>query len=83
MAEGEQELENVALDGAEVRLSLLREDVGNGPALACFDELVHVFGPPAQTCGQCPRDGGLAGRHEPDQIDFVDCHLGVVSRSSS
>ena len=65
------------------RLSLLREDVGDGPALPCFDELVDVLGPPAQACGQCPRDGALAGRHEPDQINFVDRHLGVVSRSSS
>ncbi len=54
VAEREQELENVALDGAEVRFSLLREDVGDGPALACFDQLVDVFGPPAETCGRVP-----------------------------
>ena len=83
VAERQQQLEDLALDGAEVRLALPGEDVGDGPALARFDQLVDVLGPPAQTCGECPRDGALAGRHEPDQIDLVDCHLGVVSRSSS
>ena len=83
MAERQQQLEDIALDGAEIGLALLGEDVRDGPAFARFDELVDVLGPPAQTCGECPCDGALAGRHEPDEIDFVDCHLGVVSRSSS
>jgi hypothetical protein len=83
VAERQQQLEDIALDGAEVRFSLLGEDVRDRPPLAGFDELVDVLGPPAEARGQRPRDGALAGRHEPDEINFVDCHLGAVSRSSS
>jgi len=46
-------------------------------------QFVDVFRSPAEPLRQDPRYSGLAGRHEPDEIDFVDCHLGVVSRSSS
>ena len=40
---------------AEVRLSLPREDVGDRPPLARFDQLVDVLGPPAETGGDSAR----------------------------
>jgi hypothetical protein len=43
-----QELQDLAFDGAEVRLAALREDVGDRPALARFDQIVDVLGPPSQ-----------------------------------
>ena len=67
--------------GAEVRLATAREDVGDGPPLACFDQLVDVLGAPAEPRGERARDGRLAGRHESDEINLVGRHR--VSRASS
>jgi hypothetical protein len=43
VAERLQQTQDVALDRTKVRLALLREDFGDGAALALFDELVDVF----------------------------------------
>ena len=81
VAQRQQDPEDLALDRAEVRLAELREDLRDRPPLARFDQLVDVLGPPAEPLGQRARDGRLAGRHEPDEVDLVRRHR--VSRSSA
>ena len=74
MAQRQQQVQDLPLDGAEVRLALAREDVGDRAALACLDQLVDVLDAPAEPSGQGPRHGGLAGGHEADQKDLIDRH---------
>ena len=44
----QQDLEDLAFHGAEVRLAGAREDIGDGPPLARLDQLVDVLGAPAE-----------------------------------
>ena len=59
-----------------------RVERGDGAALARLDQHVDVFDAPAQRASDVGRDGRLAGRHEPDEIDLVDGH-DVRAASSS
>ena len=56
VAHRQQQLQDLALDAAEVRLALAREDVGDRPPLARFDQLVDVLGAPAEPRRQRARD---------------------------
>ena len=71
---GQEQLQDLALDGAEVRLAVPREDVGDRPPLARFDQLVDVLRAPAEPRRERARDGRLAGGHEAHQVDLVDRH---------
>ena len=72
VAQRQQQAQDLALGRPEVRLAVAREDVGHGGSLARLDQLVDVLGAPAEAFRQHPGDGGLAGGHEPDQVDLVD-----------
>ncbi len=52
-------------------------------ALAALDELVDVFGPPAQPRRQRAGDRALAARHEADEVNLVGRHWTSLARSSS
>ena len=66
--------------GAEVRLAVPREDLGDRQALALLDQLVDVHGLPVEAPRQRAADARLAGRHETDQIHLVGLH--ATSRPS-
>ena len=72
--------EHGALDRAEVRLALAREDGRDRAPLARFDALVDVLDPPVEPLAERARQRRLAGAHEPDQVDLVGRH--AVSDSS-
>ena len=78
-----QELEDLAFDRAEVRLAVLREDLGDRQPLAPLDEIVDVLGSPAQPRGQRARDRALAAGHEADEIDLVGRHRRSLARSAA
>ena len=71
---GWSEPEDLALDAAEVRLAVPREDVGDRQPLAPLDQVVDVLDAPAQPRRQRARDRALAARHEADEIDLVGRH---------
>ena len=71
MAGRQQFLHHLALHGAEVRLAVGREDRRDRPPLARLDPLVDVLDLPVEAPAERTRQGGLAGRHEPDQVDLV------------
>ena len=52
VAQGQQQAQNLALHRAEVRLAVPGEDVSDRHALARLDELVDVFGAPAEPRAQ-------------------------------
>ncbi len=74
MARGKLLEEDRALDGAKVRLAVMREDAGDRVALARFDQLVDVHRLPVEPLRERPRQRGFARRHEPDEIDLVGLH---------
>jgi hypothetical protein len=59
VAERHHETQDLALDRPEIRFALPREEVGDGRALAGFDQLVDVFSAPPETARDPARDGGL------------------------
>ena len=80
----QQQAQDLALDGAEVRLAVPGEDVRHRPPLARLDQLVDVLGAPAESRREHPRHRRLARRHESDEIDLIGRHRdGSAARSSS
>ncbi len=72
---GRQELlHDLPLDGAEVRLAVGRENRRDRPALASLDALVDILDSPAEPAPDLAGERGLAGGHEPDQVDLVRPH---------
>ena len=63
-----------ALDGAEVRLAVLREDLGDRLALALLDQLVDVAARQPRRRASARATVRLAGGHEADQVDLVGLH---------
>ena len=51
--------------------------------LALLDQVVDVLRSPAQARRQRARDGGLAARHEADEVDLVGLHSVSLRRSSA
>lgn len=65
---------DVPFDGPKVHLAFLRENRGNRAAFARLDTLVDIFGAPTYPATERSGDGGLAGTHEPDQVELIGLH---------
>ena len=74
VAQGQEQLQDLALECPEVGLAVPAEDVRHRPAFARFDQLVHVLRMPAEPSRQRPGDRRLARRHEPHEEDLIDRH---------
>src|SRR5205823_4906829 len=62
--------EDVALALAEVRLTALGEDLLDRELLRRLDQFVEVEEGDVEARRELAPDGGLAGAHEADQVDF-------------
>lgn len=61
---------------AESAFAALFEDLRDGAALACLDQIVQVEEAPVKACGQHLTDGRLARSHEADESNcFWDRRL--------
>jgi len=59
--------ERSALHGAKSRLTELRKNLRDAPALSCFDHAIQVQEIPAQFAGQCLPYARLSSAHESNQ----------------
>jgi hypothetical protein len=66
--------QNGPFDGAEIRLSMAGEDLGDRQPLPLLDELIDVDVPPVEPPCERARQRRLPGSHESDEIDLVGLH---------